>query len=138
MQGASVKGTVFEAFSRSVERYPDHDFLCVLPETARYYGIEARTYSYDQAARKLAGLADLYRRAGLGHGHRVGLMLENRPALFLHWLALNSLGASVIPINSDWRGAELEYVLGHSEMAAAVVPTPREPDMRGAALRAGR
>jgi acyl-CoA synthetase (AMP-forming)/AMP-acid ligase II len=138
LKGPAVKGTVYEAFSRSVGRYPDHDFLCVLPETARYYGIEARTYSYSQAAREVAGLADLYRRAGLGHGHRVGLMLENRPALFLHWLALNCVGASVVPINSDWRGAELEYVVDHSEMAAAVVPAAREPDMRSAALRAGR
>jgi len=138
IKGPTVNGTVYDAFNRSVARYPDNDFLCVLPETARHYGIEARTYSYDQAAHEVLSLANVYRRAGLGHGHRVGLMLENRPALFLHWLALNSLGASVIPINSDWRGAELEYVLGHSEMAAAVVPTPREPDMRGAALRAGR
>jgi acyl-CoA synthetase (AMP-forming)/AMP-acid ligase II len=138
VNGPSAKGTVFEAFQRSVERYRDNDFLCILPETARHYGIEARTHSYDQAAREVAGLASLYRRAGLGHGHRVGLMLENRPALFLHWLALNCLGASVVPINSDWRGAELEYIVGHSEMAAAVVPPSRESDMRSAALRAGR
>jgi len=138
LKGPSVNGTVYEAFSRSVGRYPDHDFLCVLPETARYYGSEARTYSYSQAAHEIADLAKLYRRAGLGHGHRVGLMLENRPALFLHWLALNCVGVSVVPINSDWRGAELEYVVGHSAMAAAVVPGTREPDMRSAALHAGR
>ena len=33
-------------------------------------------------------------------GHRVGLMLENRPAAFLHWFALNALGASVVPLNA--------------------------------------
>ena len=26
-----------------------------------------------------------YAAAGFGHGHRVGLQLENRPAFFLHW-----------------------------------------------------
>ena len=31
--------------------------------------------------------------SGYGVGHRVGLLLENRPAFFLHWLALNALGA---------------------------------------------
>ncbi|MFL6601191.1 MAG: AMP-binding protein [Steroidobacteraceae bacterium] len=138
MNGPSAKGTVYEAFQRSVARYPDNDFLCVLPETGRYYAMEARNYSYEQTGHEVAGLADLYQRAGLGHGHRVGLMLENRPALFLHWLALNCLGASVVPINSDWRGAELEYIVGHSEMVAAVVPASRETDMRSAALRAGR
>lgn len=133
-----LKGTVYQAFSRSVASYPDHDFLCVLPETARYYGIQPRTYSYAEAAGQISELTERYRSAGLGQGHRVGLMLENTPALFLHWLALNGLGVSVIPINSDWRGAELEYIVGHSEMAAAVVPATRQLDMKSAAARAGR
>jgi hypothetical protein len=29
--------------------------------------------------------------------------LENRPAAFLRWFALNGVGASVVPINSDLR-----------------------------------
>ena len=40
-------------------------------------------------------------RAGYGHGHRVGLLLENRPAFFLHWFALNALGVSLVPINAE-------------------------------------
>ena len=133
-----VSGTVFEAFLRSVALYPDHDFLCVLPETARAYDIQPRAFSYQQAGRQVADLAGRYRSAGLRHGHRVGLMLENKPAMFFHWLALNSLGVSVVPINSDWRAAELEYVIGHSEIAVAVVPVARQQDIKRAAAAAGR
>jgi acyl-CoA synthetase (AMP-forming)/AMP-acid ligase II len=136
--GPLVEGTVYESFRRSVERHPNRDFLCILAETARYYDIEPRTFSYGQAGQEVAELAERYRRAGLGHGHRVGLMLENRPAMFFHWLALNSMGVSVVPINSDWRAAELEYVVGHSEMAAAVIPAARHQDMKAAAAQAGR
>ncbi len=133
-----VKGTVFDAFRRSVERYPGSDFLCVLPETARCYGIEAQTFSYLQAAGEVSRLAQRYRQAGLAPGHRVGLMLENRPEMFFHWLALNSMGVSVIPLNADWRGAELEYVVGHSQMAAAVVPASRVAEVTSAAARTSR
>jgi acyl-CoA synthetase (AMP-forming)/AMP-acid ligase II len=133
-----VRGTVHGAFMRTAARHPDKDFLHVLEETARIYGIDGRRYSYQETAAGVASLAECYREAGFGHGHRVGLMLENRPAMFFHWLALNSLGVSAVPLNSDWRRAELEYVMAHSEMCAAVVPEDRAPEVAGAANSAGR
>ncbi len=133
-----VTGTVYNAFCRSAEAHPDRDFLCVLPEIARHYAIEARAYSYRQAMLEVEDLTARYRLAGLQQGPRVGLMLENRPAMFFHWLALSSLGVAVVPLNCDWREAELEYVIGHSELAAAVVPATRQRDLASAAVRAGR
>src|ERR1700738_3141916 len=122
---SAIQGTVYEAFRRSASRYPECDFLCVLPQTAAKYSIDARSYSYADAVREVEWLERRYRAGGLGHGHRVGLMLENRPAFFFHWLALNALGASVVPINPEWRRAELEYLVGHSELCVAVVPRAR-------------
>ncbi len=134
----SVRGTVYEAFRRTAERYPDHDFLSILPQTAARYSIEAATYSYMDAVLEVAELERRYRAAGVRIGQRVGLMLENRPAFFFHWLALNGLGASVVPINPEWRSAELEYLVGHSEIAVAVVPSERVEDLKLAALDAER
>ena len=133
-----VQGTVYEAFRRTADRHPHGDFLCVLSTTAARYGIEARTYSYSDAAREIEALERLYRRAGVGIGRRVGLMLENRPAFFFHWLALNALGVSVVPINPEWRSSELEYLIGHSEICAAVVPRERIEEMQRAGLAAAR
>lgn len=135
---AGVQGTVTEAFRATASRYPDNDFLCILPATAVKYSIEARTYSYAEAARETDLLEAAYRGAGVRMGHRVGLMLENRPAFFFHWLALNSLGASVVPINPEWRSAELEYLVGHSELRVAVVPSERVEDLRRAGAASGR
>ena len=105
----------------------------MLPETARHYGIEPRSYSYAQTLHEVERLRSQYAAAALGHGHRVGLMLENRPAFFFHWLALNALGVSVVPLNPEWRAAELEYLLGHAEPCAAIVPPERIPDLTEAA-----
>lgn len=133
-----VSGTVYQAFRRTAARYPEHDFLCLLPQTAARYGTEPRVWSYDQAASEIERLKERYAAAGYGHGHRAGLMLENRPAFFFHWLALNALGVSVVPINTDWRSAELEFLLDHSEICLAVALAARVPDLIGAAAAAGR
>ncbi len=130
--------TVFTAFRATAERWPDNPFLHILPETAGYYGIAPGTIPYGEALAVVERLAGAYREAGYGHGHRVGLLLENRPAFFLHWLALNALGAGVVPINAELRAAELEYLIGHSELCAAVTLPDRRADLEAAAARAGR
>ncbi|MDR3098014.1 MAG: AMP-binding protein [Paraburkholderia sp.] len=130
--------SVHAAFAASAARYPDHDFLVVLPETAQVYGIDAQTLRYGEALARVDALAGRYRAAGFGLGHRAGLMLENRPAFFLHWLALNALGVSVVPLSTELRAAELEYITGHSELDLAIAPETRHDDLRAAALAAQR
>ena len=133
-----MSGSVYEAFRRTVGSHPDQDFLCTLPQTAAAYGIEPRTWSYAQGAGEIKRLIERYQAFGYGHGHRAGLMLDNRPAFFFHWLALNALGVSVVPINTDWRSAELEFLIEHSEVCVAVAPAPRWPDLTRAATACGR
>lgn len=137
-QDATVDETVYRAFTDSARRWPRHAFVSVLPETAGIYGIEAGDLAYADAAARIEALRAAYAAAGYGHGHRAGLLLENRPAFFLHWFALNALGVSVVPINQDLRAAELEYLTGHSEIVLAVALPPRHDDLRAAAARAGR
>jgi acyl-CoA synthetase (AMP-forming)/AMP-acid ligase II len=113
------------------------DFLCTEPVTAEVYGIPAGATSWGQARAEVERLRERYEAAGWGHGHRVGLLLENRPAFFWHWFALNALGVSVVPINIDMRAAELEYLIGHSEIGMAFTLAQREDNLRAAADKAG-
>src|SRR5262249_29695796 len=76
-QEPRVEGTVYQAFQCSARDYPQHALLSILPDTAHRYGIDAGNHSYAQAAEQICTLAERYRWAGLGHGQRVGLMLEN-------------------------------------------------------------
>jgi acyl-CoA synthetase (AMP-forming)/AMP-acid ligase II len=50
--------------------------------------------------------------AGYGPGMRAGLLLENRPVFFRHWMALNALGVSIVPINPDLKPDEIAFQLG--------------------------
>lgn len=133
-----MTSTVHRAFSRAAARWAPKPFLCLLEETAGIYDIGAGEISYAGAAAQIESLRSSYAAAGYGHGHRVGLLLENRPAFFFHWFALNALGASVVPINPDMRAAELEYLIGHSEIALAVALRDRHTGLLDAARRAGR
>ena len=128
-----MSATVFEAFAAAGRHWGDRPFVLVLPEVAQTYGIATGEIGYREAGRRVDDLARAYERAGYRSGHRVGLLLENRPAFLWHWFALNRLGASVVPINPDLQALDLRYLVAHSEIAAAVAPPPRQADLAAAA-----
>jgi acyl-CoA synthetase (AMP-forming)/AMP-acid ligase II len=130
--------TVHQRFAATAAERPRADGLWVDEVTAAAYGIAAGGIRWAAMAAEVDRLRDAYAAAGYGHGHRVALLLENRPAFLFHWLALNALGCSVVPLHADLRSAELEYLLGHSEAVLAVVLPRRVADVQAAARVAGR
>jgi acyl-CoA synthetase (AMP-forming)/AMP-acid ligase II len=113
------------------------DLLFTEDVTAAQYGIAPGTVSYGQALATVAQWRKAYQAAGYGHGHRVGLLLDNRPDFLYHWWALNALGVSVVPIHSDMRSAELQYLIDHSEIVLAVVLPNRVADVSQAVQAMG-
>lgn len=128
--------SVYQCFAAAAAAFPDRPFLNILPETASAYGIDAGEISYGDMNGRVEQRRGAYRAAGFGPGLRVGLLLENRPAFFEHWLALNAEGVSVVPINPDLRLAEQEYLICHSEMALVVALPVRHDELRKAASAA--
>ena len=110
--------TVFSAFERTAAAHGEKPFL----EMPRW----DLKLSYAAARQRVAEVAARYRARGYAAGHRVALKLETRPEFLLHFLALNSLGISVVPVNPDYRDAELRYVLEHSEASALITPQSLE------------
>jgi acyl-CoA synthetase (AMP-forming)/AMP-acid ligase II len=130
-------GTVAQAFVASASRYPDNDFLSVPPESAAAFGIEPRTWTYRDAAAAVQSLQRSYAAAAYGPGQRVGLLLRSKPEFIFHWFALNALGVSVVPLSAEWRASEFEFVIGHSELRAAVCAVERRQDLIAAAQAVG-
>jgi acyl-CoA synthetase (AMP-forming)/AMP-acid ligase II len=104
--------TVYSAFERTARAHPSRPFLQVFPENVEL--------TYGAALAQAGTIAARYRARGYEKGHRVALQLPNCPEFLPHFLALNSLGVSVLPLNPDYKPAELDYVLGHSEASAVV------------------
>ncbi|HJT60881.1 MAG TPA: AMP-binding protein [Burkholderiales bacterium] len=122
--------TVHSAFEATAAAHGGKPFL--------EFPAHRKRFTYAEARERIGEIAARYRARGYGRGHRVALQLENRPEFPLHFLALNSLGASVVPLNPDYRAAELQYVLEHSEACALVnaqtledLPEPGNPGNAG-------
>ena len=120
-----MTATVFSAFEETAAHAGTSEFLA---DPSQDF-----TLSYGDALAEIETLARRYASAGYGHGHRVALLLENRPVFLLHWLALNRLGAAVVPVNPYYRSRELSHLLRHSGAILAVVLEERLQEVRALA-----
>lgn len=84
---------------------------------------------YDELARRVARLAGGLRALGLKTGDRVAVIAKNVPryveALYAIWHA----GLVAVPANAKLHGAELGYILDHSEARACFVSPGLEADI---------
>jgi acyl-CoA synthetase (AMP-forming)/AMP-acid ligase II len=100
-----------DAFMSSVRRSPDSPFLVAPASAGLPYARDGFRLDYGAIAGEVEAARQAYARAGYGRGARVALLLDNRPEFFVHWLALNALGVSIVPINPDLRPEELAFQL---------------------------
>ncbi|MEL1231581.1 MAG: AMP-binding protein, partial [Candidatus Neomarinimicrobiota bacterium] len=108
------KGEIFREFTnipQSLKEYfelglmhPEKDWLVFLEERYTYQEI------YLQAARVATQLvAD-----GIQNGDRVAICMPNNPEYIILFIAITSIGAVCVPLNSWWIGSEIEYGLKDS------------------------
>ena len=128
--------TVYAEFLKTVGKVSAQAFLHIPRQASREYCPAAIDYTYAQALQAVNTLSEQYAGAGYGYGQRVAVMLDNRAEFFLHFLALNKLGASVVPVNSGFLPREIAYVINHSD-ACLVLCLPRYREKVQTAL-AGR
>jgi crotonobetaine/carnitine-CoA ligase len=125
--------TVWSAFVATVREAPGNAFFCSPPAPGRAYHPDGVEFTYAQTLERAEALRERYAAAGYGHGHRVALLLENRPEFFFHYLALNALGCGIVPINPDYRHDEMLYQMDDSEADLAVVLASRVRDLEAVA-----
>jgi len=124
--------TISAVFAASVAAHADRPFLAVPVSEERGYLPSGFEITYRAAGERVGELAEIYRQAGYGIGHRVATLMENRPEYVLHKLALNSLGVCCVPINPDYRAAEIAYLLDHSEPDLILVLGSRQASINDA------
>jgi len=91
------------------------------PAAARLpWAPEGFRITYGEAADKVTHLRHAFITAGYGRGSRIALLLQNRPEFLLHWLALNAIGASIVPLNGDMRPDELRYQINAAQAEAVI------------------
>ena len=128
--------TVYNEFLKAEGKVSAQAFLHIPRQAAGEYHDGPVDYTYEQALQAADELSEQYAGAGYGRGMRVAVMLDNRAEFFLHFLALNRLGASVVPVNSGFLPREIAYVINHSD-ACLVLCLPCYREKVQAALNGG-
>ena len=123
-------GTVARVLEDAARQHAAKPFLRITWDTAERTGIAAGDLSYAEAWRRTRALIGEFSGIADGGPQRVALLLENRPEMFLYWLALNALGISAAALNPAWRSAELGYALAHSESRLVIALPERVGELR--------
>lgn len=119
--GSDEPYSVYGMFAAAVEASADLPFLVIPRCIERAYCRDGATFTYADAASRVAGVASSLRVAGYQPGHRVALVLGNRPDHFWHLLALNALGICAVPLNPDYLVHEFAYALRQANVALVIV-----------------
>ena len=108
----------FEAVERTALTWGERDALHIPVTACADYAAQPITYSYAKLYEAVLSASAQW--SGAAVCGRIALVLENRPEFFIHWLALNALGISVIPLNHELRDEEIPYYLEHGGAVALV------------------
>ncbi|WP_020667404.1 AMP-binding protein [Amycolatopsis nigrescens] len=99
--------TVHKALDRAAMLAPDVE--AVVTATERI--------TYAELAGEVASIRSALVANGIGRGDRVGLCLGNEPRWVALFLALGSVGAVSVPVNTRLRADEVRYTLDHAKVS---------------------
>src|SRR5690242_19739437 len=128
----------YEGLKAQAAARPERLFIAAPASAELPYAPDGLAISFATAFDEVEALRRAYAAAGYGHGACVALLLENRPAFVWHWLALNALGVSIMPINPDLRVDDLAYQFAIAEPDLAVALGETHALIRTAWGQAGR
>ena len=129
---ASTYGTLYQTLQRTTGKHGNRPAYAVPPMAKRAYHPGGWEVTFEQTLAAVEEMKRAYQRAGYGYGHRVAILFDQRPEFFFHYYALNALGASIVPVNPDYRVDEIRYVVEHSEANLAIAIESRLADMQAA------
>ena len=78
-------------------------------------------YTFGEVQERVVTLASGLQTCGIGHGDHVAVLMDNSPDLLVALLALATLGAVALPVNTAMKGELLDYYLREFAAVALVV-----------------
>ncbi len=99
--------TIGQIFDRTVEKYPDNPAVVYVDRDFRLTYRHLATY-VDETAKGLMAL-------GIKKGEKVGIWATNVPYWVILQFATAKIGAVLLTVNTNYKTAELEYLLSQSD-----------------------
>lgn len=98
---------------------------------------DGRTYSYRDLELASGRLARLLSKLGVDAGDRVAVQVDKSAEAVFLYLACLRIGAVLVPLNTAYRRAEIEYFLSDAEPTAVICLADREDLIGGMARDLG-
>lgn len=105
------KYTLSGLLKTAAEAFPDRD--AILFEEIRM--------SYRELDEKSSMFASGLLKMGIEKGDRVGLYMANYPEWVVAFFGIARMGGVIVPMNTRYRGKEVDYILNNSEATALVM-----------------
>lgn len=109
--------TLPDLLLRSAQRFPNKVALQMRREG------KWERYTYAEVLERVKRMAGQLRAQGLSAGRRALLYAENRPEWGMAYLAAVATGATVVPVDRQWRPGDVEELARFTE-AEAILTTP--------------
>jgi malonyl-CoA/methylmalonyl-CoA synthetase len=116
---AARPASIAEAFSRNAERAPDR--LCL--------SFEGEEWLYRRLRERVDNFAAALAAWGLQPGDRVALFLGNRPDLLAAYLGTHLASGVIVPVNTQYRRAELRHIFGDAGVRLCLTDAERHPEL---------
>ena len=109
----TIRGVPHFVFRDISENLHDYYKACVAPQGDREFIVyDSVRLTYQEGYAQAAAVADqLVNRFGIQKGDRVAIAMRNYPEWIIAFMAVTSIGAISVSLNSWWTGEELEYGL---------------------------
>jgi acyl-CoA synthetase (AMP-forming)/AMP-acid ligase II len=138
LEQREIRGVSYKTFKNGPKTLRDLLEICLQHGDADFLVYEDERYSFRDVHRNTLRLAHaLVHDHGVKPGDRVALVMRNTPEYPMLFMALASIGAVAVLVNSWWTTEELEYGFIDCGAKLAFVDEPRTRNMAPFADRLG-
>ena len=108
------KGEIFHEFTNIPKTLKEYFELGLMHQEKDWLIFADERYTYKDIYIEAAKVANQLITDGIEKGDRVAICMPNNPEYVILFIAITSIGAVCVPLNSWWVGSEIEYGLTDS------------------------
>ena len=116
LEKANIRGNEYFVFKEAPSNLREYYQLGLLHGDWTHIVYQEERFQFNDTLRITSQLANtLQTKFNIQKGDRVAFSMRNYPEWMFCYMAITSIGGVVVPLNSWWKGDEIEYGLTNSE-----------------------
>ena len=116
LEKANIRGNEYFVFKEAPNNLREYYQLGLLHGDWTHIVYQEERFQFNDTLRITSQLANtLQTKFNIQKGDRVAFSMRNYPEWMFCYMAITSIGGVVVPLNSWWKGDEIEYGLTNSE-----------------------